>query len=593
MNPAFPEAYSPVLVTGAAGFVGANLVRRLLGMGCEVHVLLRDQSRLWRLHDLLPRLVVHRAGMLDAAAVREIVAAVRPRVVYHLATFGAYETQADPQQILETNVLGTQNLLAACAAAKVMLFVNAGSSSEYGFKTEPMRETDRLEPNSYYAVAKAAQMHLCELAARKGPLAVVGFRLFSVYGPWEEPSRLIPTLIRRARANVPLEMVSPDTARDFVYIDDVVDAFVAVDRLVALNGAVLNLGTGVQTTMRQIVDCVRHALGSRSEVHWGKFKARHWDSNCWVADPARIRERLGWQPRFSLESAISNTVAWVVAEGEMAMSQEAARVRFDRLTEMSRTMRNWIVQQSHDSHVGHIGSALGIVDIVAALWGDVMHKPGTDDSARDRFVLCKGHAALAQYAAMRWNGLLDEAAFATYCGDGSSLGAHPEHCLPGVEVSTGSLGQGLSVACGLAFGLRLENNPARTFALVSDAECNEGQVWEAVMFAAHHKLQNLTVVVDVNSMQAMGDTHGILNLDPLSQRWRAFGWRTTELDGHDLPALVAALSAPPPDDCPHVILARTTIGKGVRFMENRLEWHYRNLDQDLCAAALEDVGGVH
>lgn len=264
----------------------------------------------------------------------------------------------------------------------------------------------------------------------------------------------------------------------------------------------------------------------------------------------------------------------------------------DSLSRMGTTMRRWIIEQSLESNVGHIGSALCIVEIVAALWGHVMREPGSDSLDRDRFILGKGHAALALYCALRWRGQLDEPTFHTYCGNGSLLGAHPEHALPGVDVSTGSLGQGLSIGCGLACGLRVQSSPGQVYVLVSDAECNEGQVWEAAMFAAHHHLSNLTVIVDLNGTQALGHTKHVLDLDPLADKWKAFGWQVVEVDGHDLDALVAALTPPSPRRGPRAIVARTVLGKGVSFMENRVEWHYRNLSPELARQALAELADI-
>ncbi len=271
----------------------------------------------------------------------------------------------------------------------------------------------------------------------------------------------------------------------------------------------------------------------------------------------------------------------------MESSGQGADLR--ELHEMSATLRRTIVEQSLKSNVGHIGSALSIVEIMAALWGRVMRLPGTAAPERDRFILSKGHAALALYCALRWKRLLDEATLETFCGDGSLLGQHPERALPGVELSTGSLGQGLSVGCGLAYGTRLRRIPARVFVLLSDAECNEGQVWEAAQFAAHHRLSTLTAIVDLNGMQALGRTGNVLDLAPLADKWRAFGWDAVELDGHDLGALVLALETREAIERPRCLLARTVLGKGVSFMEDRLEWHYRNLTPDLAREALREL----
>jgi nucleoside-diphosphate-sugar epimerase len=291
--------------------------------GRQVHVLLREASRPWRLAGILDRVVVHRADLLDADATRSVVRAVRPGAVLHMAAHGAYESQADASLILRTNILGAHHLLDAAAAAGVKVFVSTGSSSEYGFKTEPMRETDVLEPNSFYAVAKAAQTHLCTLAARKSPMAVAVYRLFSVYGPWEEPTRLMPTMIRRARAGLPLQMVGPDTARDFVYAADVVRAILDLPAASRLKGESINLGTGVQTTLREVVAAVldpgivaRPPDRATSEVRWGAMAPRQWDADRWSADASRARRLLGWAPRYDLRQGLAAMAAWMQSIGD-------------------------------------------------------------------------------------------------------------------------------------------------------------------------------------------------------------------------------------------------------------------------------------
>jgi nucleoside-diphosphate-sugar epimerase len=309
-------SWDPVLVTGGSGFVGACAVHELAGRGHEVHVLLREPARAWRLATVRQRLHIHRADLLDAAATRAIVKAVRPRAVLHLAAHGAYERQADARAILQTNVLGTWNLLEAAAEFGVPLFVNTGSSSEYGFKAEPMRETDRLEPNSFYAVAKAAQTHLCSLIAQRTSMATVVFRLFSVYGPWEEPIRLIPTMIRQARAGLPLEMVAPDVARDFVYVDDVLSILLDFPRLVGLRGEVINLGTGKETSLREVVEEVTSLLDSPSPVRWGTMAPRQWDATHWSANSSKAARLLGWAPRHSLRQGLRKTAEWMKAVGD-------------------------------------------------------------------------------------------------------------------------------------------------------------------------------------------------------------------------------------------------------------------------------------
>jgi len=309
-------AWSRFLVTGAAGFIGASLVRRLLDQGGDVTVFLHEGTDPWRLKEVLPRVRVVTGDVADRAAAARAVGESSPDAVYHLAAFGAYESQKDADRILRTNVMGTWAMLDACASSACRLFVHAGSSSEYGFKKEPMRETDLLQPNSVYAVGKAAATHLCGYLATKSKFAIVTCRLFSVYGPWEEPTRLVPTILRRCLQNQPLEMVPRETARDFVYVDDILDALLRWEGLAALSGDVLNLGTGRQTTMGEFVDAALELTGSKSDVKWGAMAPRIWDTFTWVADPSKAAQKLGWKAAHPLREGLRRTLEWRRARGK-------------------------------------------------------------------------------------------------------------------------------------------------------------------------------------------------------------------------------------------------------------------------------------
>jgi transketolase len=254
-------------------------------------------------------------------------------------------------------------------------------------------------------------------------------------------------------------------------------------------------------------------------------------------------------------------------------------------------IRRIILEQSKRAHKGHIGSALSIADIIAALYGNVLRIADPDDPDRDRFVLSKGHASLSLYAALFLKGWITEADLNSYCGDGTLLGVHPEHRLRGVDFSTGSLGQGLAYGAGAALAARLQHSSRRVFVLVSDGECDEGSLWEAVMFAAHHHLSNLTVVVDFNGQQALGYTKDVLDLSPMAERWRAFGWDARDVDGHDVAQLaetIAGLNTT--SGPPHVLVAHTTFGKGVSYMEGQIKWHYWPMSDDEYQRALRDIG---
>jgi transketolase len=260
---------------------------------------------------------------------------------------------------------------------------------------------------------------------------------------------------------------------------------------------------------------------------------------------------------------------------------------------LSDRIRRIVIEQSKRANVGHIGSSLSVADILATLYAGVLRGNGPDDPERDRMVLSKGHASLALYAALHESGVIDAGELASFCVDGSRLGTHPDHELPGVDFSTGSLGHGLSLATGSALGARLSGSARRTFVIMSDAECNEGSVWEAVMFAAHHRLGNLVTVVDVNGQQALGYTRDVIDLSPLEARWKAFGWDVHTVDGHDHDALRAVIDGLSPGHAaPHVLLAQTIFGHGVSYMEREIRWHYLPMDDGQYASALAELSAV-
>jgi transketolase len=252
-----------------------------------------------------------------------------------------------------------------------------------------------------------------------------------------------------------------------------------------------------------------------------------------------------------------------------------------------------ILEQSKRAHVGHIGSALSIADIIAALYESILQITDPDDPERDRFMLSKGHAALALYSALFLKGWISEAMLASYCGDGTLLGVHPERALKGIDFCSGSLGQGMPIAAGAALAARMQHSSRRIFVLVSDAECDEGALWEAVMFAAHHQLSNLIAIVDLNGQQALGYTEEVLSLSPLAERWRVFGWDVHEVDGHngeEINRTVAELNTQ--SGAPHVLVAHTTFGKGVSFMEHRIKWHYWPMSDAEYQQALREIGAA-
>ncbi len=256
---------------------------------------------------------------------------------------------------------------------------------------------------------------------------------------------------------------------------------------------------------------------------------------------------------------------------------------------LSRQARHSILEQSKRADVGHIGSALSVVDLLVAVYSGVLEARFAEDPERDRFVLSKGHAALALYSTLHATGRLSSGDLTSFCVNGSALATHPEHTVPWVDFSTGSLGQGISFAVGAALAARIQGSRRRALVLLSDAECDEGSLWEAVMFAAHHKLENVIALVDVNGQQAFGYTRDVLDLAPLSTRWEAFGWDVHEVDGHDVDALIATIENLAAAK-PHVLLAHTTFGKGVSYMESTIAWHYLPMSDRQYEQALSELG---
>ena len=267
----------------------------------------------------------------------------------------------------------------------------------------------------------------------------------------------------------------------------------------------------------------------------------------------------------------------------------------DTVSSLARKIRTHALLMVHTAKTSHIGTCLSMADLLAVLYGKVLRvdpsQPELPD--RDRFILSKGHGAAILYAVLAEQGFFPLEWLESYCQDRSPLMGHASHHVPGVEVSTGSLGHGLSVGCGMALAARSDRRTSRVFALLSDGELDEGSNWEAILFAAHHRLDNLVAIIDYNKIQSFGSVADVLPLEPLVEKWRSFGWAVREIDGHDLDEIENTLGRVPFESGqPSVVIAHTVKGKGVSFMQNQLAWHYKSPSDAQLALALAELDGA-
>ena len=263
------------------------------------------------------------------------------------------------------------------------------------------------------------------------------------------------------------------------------------------------------------------------------------------------------------------------------------------LKDIAKSIRRDIVKMHARSNASHIGSALSCVDILIVLFFKIMKidLKNSKEKNRDRFILSKGHAVSALYAVLAKRGFFPKEALQGYCSNGGVLPGHStKDCVKGVEVSTGSLGHGLPMSIGMAIANRYDKSKHKIFTLLGDGECDEGSVWEAALFASHHKLDNLVAIIDYNKLQAFGRINEVINLEPLIDKWIAFGWSVKEINGHNLQQIIEVFEGIPfVKNKPSMIVAHTIKGKGISFMENQLVWHYKSPNEEELKIALKEL----
>jgi nucleoside-diphosphate-sugar epimerase len=315
-----------VLITGATSFIGAHLARRLVDQGATVSAMISPARRLNRLHAIVGAITLHDGDIADADFVHRCVKRSKPDIIFHLASFGVHPDQRDLSAIARVNLTGTVNLLQALLRHDFEAFVNTGSSIEYGPSARPMKESQTPLPATYYGASKAGATLLVDAFAKSqtAPRRIVTLRPFHVYGPGEEPTRFMTAAIRECFHGRELPLTSLKEKRDFVYVQDVVEAYLLAASRKQLQYTVYNIGTSKEHTLGDVIHYIEKFIGKKLEVNEGAYPYRPWNSQRWAANTARARHDLGWAPRYSLERGIKETVERFLEEREALRPRRAA-----------------------------------------------------------------------------------------------------------------------------------------------------------------------------------------------------------------------------------------------------------------------------
>jgi nucleoside-diphosphate-sugar epimerase len=299
-----------ILITGASGFVGANLARYLLAYHADVYVFIRANSNLWRLEEILSQLKVYKVDITNRTELQVAIRKIQPHIIYHLAARRSSTSARDRLATLDGNIIGTFNLLETTALLNYHRLIHVGSSLEYGPKPKPLKESDTLEPNTFFGVTKASSTLLCQQFARDYDKPIVVLRLFSVYGYWEGPDRLIPTTIVKLFRKEVLPLTAPGYRRDLIFIEDIIHALICAGKRENSAGEIINVGSGKQWANEEVVEIIQQVSGKKINVLVGGYPARQSDTNHWVADNEKARKLLGWEPRHDLRAGLSKTIKW-------------------------------------------------------------------------------------------------------------------------------------------------------------------------------------------------------------------------------------------------------------------------------------------
>lgn len=299
-----------VLVTGAYGFIGANLVRELLNKRAEVFTISRKDSQKWRLNDVLAQINDFDITLTDLSGLKRLGEKIKPEIIYHLASYGGHHFQNEEKKIIEINLTGTLNLLEALFNIPYQMFVNTGSSSEYGYKKKKMKECDLLEPVSFYAATKASATLLGQVYAKYYKKKIVTFRPFTVYGPYDNSNKFVPTVIRSCIKGETVKLTNGASNHDYIYSEDLIRAYLMAPFNKKISGEVINLGTGRQYENEEVISLVEKISGKKIAVVKGAYKKHSWDTSYWVADNRLAYKLMGWKPEYSFKKGLLKTYRW-------------------------------------------------------------------------------------------------------------------------------------------------------------------------------------------------------------------------------------------------------------------------------------------
>ncbi|MBP1629344.1 MAG: transketolase, beta subunit [Bacteroidetes bacterium] len=544
-----------ILLTGANGFLGSHIADSLSEYkNIELLLTKRKNSNLDNCS-----LFKDKAKWINLEEDNWIEESIKfkPDIIIHSAWIGVTAKERNDKQEQEKNIPLANQLLEIASKSNIKKFIGLGSQAEYGILDSIVSEEEEANPACEYGKNKIKVLDLIKESAKRNGFDWAWIRIFSIRGERESLSWLLPSVENALNNKEINSMDFTEGLQKYAYLDVKVFAEY-ISRIVLKKkseSGIYNISGKGARAIRDIITDIRDRLRPDFILNFGAIPTR----------------------------AIQSTLI----EGDMTKFNN----EFMGSLELAKRIRIHAIEMTNRGNSSHIASVLSIADILAVLYNDAVNidPNNPNDPLRDRVILSKGHAGAGIYAVLAEKGFIPKEELLTHSQNGSRLSAHVSHKnVPGVELSTGSLGHGLSVGVGMALAAKLDNKPYMVYVIVGDGECDEGSVWEAIMFANHFKLDNLCLIVDHNKMQSLTWCEDTIAIDPLAQKISAFGWDVFDIDGHNHRELHESICLER-NNKPKCVIANTIKGKGVSFMENNIVWHYRSPQGEDYTNALNEL----